>query len=288
MKFVSTTALAKKNNLEPQELFKILCDNDWMYKKDGNWILTKNGRIAGGDVKQNPKFGEYIVWPETLDYNKSVDSSSTVNASQIGEHFGISNRKVNLYLAELGWIEKDKGGWVSTTEGARNGAKQMEARNGKPYIIWSDIVLKNQHLIREIKEGTGEMEIQQKDIDNDNSDDFRLKYPATIRTPDGHMVRSRAEAMIDDFLYKNEIVHAYERKLNVDEVVYCDFYLPKQKVYIEYWGLEENEKYAARKKIKQDIYYKYNFKLIELNDKDIENLDEKLAAKLRKHNIIIE
>jgi phage antirepressor YoqD-like protein len=46
MKFLSTTALAKKNNIEPQELFKTLSDNDWMYKKDGNWILTKNGRMS--------------------------------------------------------------------------------------------------------------------------------------------------------------------------------------------------------------------------------------------------
>ena len=288
MKFVSTTALAKKNNIEPQELFKTLCKNDWMYKKDGNWTLTKNGRIAGGDTKYNPKFGEYIVWPETLDFNNQVDSSSTVNASKIGEHFGISNRKVNLYLAELGWIEKEKGGWVSTSSGVRNGAKQMEARNGKPYIIWSDRILNNKHFIREIKEGSGDLEIQQEDQKNESSDDFRLKFPATFRTPDGHLVRSRAEAMIDDFLYKNGIVHAYERKLNIDEVMYCDFYLPEQKVYIEYWGLEENDKYAARKKVKQDLYSKYNFKLIELNDRDIENLDERLAAKLRKHNIIVD
>lgn len=259
-----------------------------MYKKDGYWTLTKNGRIAGGDTKHNPKFGEYIIWPETLDYKKNIDSSATVNASKIGEHFGILNRKVNLYLAELGWIEKGKGGWVTTTAGVRNGAKQMEARNGKPYIIWSENILNNKHLIREIKEGAGDVEIQKEDKTNENSDDFRLKYPATFRTPDGHLVRSRAEVMVDDFLYKNEIVHAYERKVNIDEVMYCDFYLPKQKVYIEYWGLEENEKYLERKRIKQDLYAKYNFKLIELNDKDIENLDERLAAKLRKFNIIVD
>lgn len=288
MKFISTTALAKKNNIEPQELFKILCDNDWMYKKDGNWTLTKNGRIAGGDTKYNPKFGEYIVWPETLDFNKQVDSSSTVNASRIGEQFGISNRKVNLYLAELGWIEKDKGGWVSTTAGIRNGAKQMEARNGKPYIIWSEGILNNKHLIREIKEGAGDLEIQEADQAVEKSDDFRIKYPANLRTPDGHYVRSRAELLIDDFLYKNGIVHAYERKLNIDEDMYCDFYIPAQKVYIEYWGLEENAQYAERKKVKQDLYAKYNYKLVELNDADILNLDERLAAKLRKFDIIVD
>lgn len=288
MKFVSTTALAKKNNLEPNDLFKILKEKEWMYKKEGSWILTKNGRIAGGDTKTNPKFGEYVVWPEDLNYNKDVDSGTIVNATKIGEHFHISNRKVNLYLTELGWIEKAKGGWVTTNSGVRNGAKQMEAKNGKPYIVWSESILNNKHFIREIKESDGDAEIQKEEKQKESKDDFRVKFPATLRTPDGHYVRSRAELLIDDFLYKNGIVHAYERKLNIDEDMYCDFYIPSQKVYIEYWGLEENEKYAKRKLIKQNIYKKYNIKLVELNDQDIQNLDERLAAKLRKYDIIVD
>lgn len=30
--------------------------------------------------------------------------------------------------------------------------------------------------------------------------------------------------------------------------MYWDFYIPSEKLYIEFWGLEENEKYAERKK----------------------------------------
>ncbi len=101
-------------------------------------------------------------------------------------------------------------------------------------------------------------------------------------------MRSRAEVIIDDFLYKNGIAHAYERKLNIDEELYCDFYIPSQKLYIEFWGLEENERYAERKKIKLGLYAKYKFKLIEINNNDLENLEEKLASKLRKHNIVVD
>lgn len=46
----------------------------------------------------------------------------------------------------------------------------------------------------------------------------------------------------------SEIVHAYERKLPIEEEVYCDFYLPNGKVYIEFWGLESDERYIQRKK----------------------------------------
>ena len=288
MKLLSTTALAKQRNIETNELFKILTDNNWMYKKDNTWNLTAEGRMAGGDIKYNPKFGEYIVWPINLDIEKTVDLENTFNSTKIGEHFNISNRKINLYLSELGWIEKDKGGWVCTAAGLKNGAIQMEAKNGKPYVIWENKILDNKHLLREIKGAIGDSEYQTLELESNNIDDFRLKFPATFRTPDGHYVRSRGEIMIDDFLYKNGIVHAYERKLNIDEEMYCDFYIPTEKLYIEYWGLEENQKYQERKKVKLELYSKYNFKLIEINNSDIENLDEKLAAKLRKYNIIVD
>lgn len=288
MKLISTTALAKERGLDSIELFKIFTENRWMYKNDGKWLLTKEGRMAGGDIEYNPKFGEYIVWPSNIDYNKITDYKSTFNATKIGEHFNISSQKINLFLSELGWIEKDKGGWVPTNAGIKNGALQMEAMNGKPYVVWNDQILSNKHLLREIKGATGDADYQKIEEVPKDSDDFRKKFPANLRTPDGHYVRSRAELLIDDFLYKNGIVHAYERKLNIDEDMYCDFYIPKEKVYIEFWGLEEDPKYMERKKIKKDLYARYKFNLIELDSSDLNNLDEKLAAKLRKHNIVVD
>jgi very-short-patch-repair endonuclease len=82
-----------------------------------------------------------------------------------------------------------------------------------------------------------------------------------------------------------EIIHAYERKLPIEEDLYCDFYLPQGKVYIEFWGYENDEKYLKRKEIKKSIYEKYGFNLIELNDKDILNLDDILPKKLLKFGV---
>ncbi len=56
-------------------------------------------------------------------------------------------------------------------------------------------------------------------------------------------------------------------------------------MYIEYWGLENDPKYAERKKKKIEIYQKYDLKLIELNDDDISNLDDHLPKKLLKYGI---
>ena len=115
---------------------------------------------------------------------------------------------------------------------------------------------------------------------------FRTKYPATLRTIDGHLVRSRAELLIDNWLYTSSIVHAYEKQVPVKEDLFCDFYLPKGDVYIEYWGLD-NEKYQKRKRIKKQIYSKYNLNLIELTDNHIKYLDDCLSKFLLKYDISV-
>lgn len=112
---------------------------------------------------------------------------------------------------------------------------------------------------------------------------FRSKFPATIRADDGHMVRSKAEQLIDNWLFRNEIVHAYEKRVPIEEEVYCDFFIPLgQKVWIEYWGSEETS-YLKRKELKKKLYATHKKNLIELTDKDIENLDDTMPIKLRKY-----
>lgn len=110
---------------------------------------------------------------------------------------------------------------------------------------------------------------------------FRKKFKATFRTEDGHLVRSKAEQIINNWLYHNGIVHAYERRVPIEEEVYCDFFIPiGQKVWIEYWGLEE-ENYLKRKELKKKFYQMHKKNLIELTDRDIENLDDIMPIKLR-------
>lgn len=83
------------------------------------------------------------------------------------------------------------------------------------------------------------------------------------------------------------LVHAYERKLPVEEEVYCDFYIPSGKVYIEYWGDQKSPEYLSRKRKKQLIYQKYEFNLIELSELHIKNLDDHLPQMLRDFGIFI-
>jgi len=98
---------------------------------------------------------------------------------------------------------------------------------------------------------------------------------------------------IDDSLYLWGIPHAYEKKVpNTDENVYSDFHIPAGKgrpraVYIEYWGLENDEKYNKRKEKKIEIYRSLGLNLIQLNDADIKNLEDALQKYLRQHQISV-
>ena len=115
--------------------------------------------------------------------------------------------------------------------------------------------------------------------------DFRERFEAKLRTTDGHYVHCKAEVLIDNWLYMADIVHAHERRLPIDEETYCDFYLPSGRVYIEYWGEQNSAEALEQKARKQDIYKRYNFKLIELNDQDIQDLDKVLPRLLLKSGI---
>lgn len=291
MKQLSTSALAKQRDIDSKELFKDLSSRGQIYKKDDQWHLTKEGKMADSEMKYNPKFGEYVVWPSNLDFNKQVKSSQTLSSTKIGDSFKVSAQRINAILSELGWIEKSNiGGWELTKYGKRIGGFEMEAQNGSPYVIWDDSILTNKSLLNSIDAATG------KSYDDESiskkptfdTDEFRKKHEAKYRTQDGHRVRSRAEAMIDDYLYNNGVAHAYERRLpGIDEDVISDFYIPTGKVFIEFWGMEENEKYKERKKKKLEIYADNNFNLIELKDKDIETIDDVLPRKLKKFGVKI-
>lgn len=298
MEYISTTSLANNIDIPLTELFSKLKGLGWIERKNDKWILTDIGKQKGGQTRNNPKFGEFIVWPENIIIgdNQSVYKNKLVNATTIGKHFKISSQRLNLILAELGWIEKDIAGWSLTNLGKALGGKKFEHEtSGGTYVLWPENILTNKYLVNVFKEPieiidrpkTQNIDIDSKEENHQKGtlNDFRKKYPANHRTKDGHLVRSRAEVIIDNALYDYNLAHAYERKLPIEEDLLSDFYIPSEQVYIEYWGLEDDPKYLERKKVKKEIYQKHGFKLIELTDEDILNLDDNLPRKLLKYNI---
>lgn len=297
MEYISTTSLSNELDIPTNELFNKLKSIGWIDRKNDKWVLTDLGKQNGGQTRTNPKYGEYIVWPDNItidDGNQHKDKPKLLNATSIGKHYNISSQRLNLILSELGWIEKDLAGWTITKLGKTVGGRQYEHEtSGGSYVLWPDNILQNKSLNEVFNESQPEKEApkvnrasaHQQTTTQPTLNNFRDKFEAKHRTKDGHFVRSRAEVIIDDTLYDYGLVHAYEKKVPIEEELYTDFYLPNGKVYIEYWGLENDPKYAERKKNKIEIYQKYGLKLIELNDDDISNLDDHLPKKLLKYGI---
>ncbi|MBM7571689.1 glycerol kinase [Aquibacillus albus] len=287
VKYLSTTALSKKVNLDVKSVFQILLEKNLIDRVNDNWVLTEKGKEYGGTIKKHPKAGKYIAWDESIENDNMFKSSDEklLNATALSKHFGVSKFKINPILSELGFVQKAVKGWTVTKLGLSYGGQQLEyEKTGVPYVIWPERFLNNKRLVETMNEIQGNTTETSTENQN-NSLEFREKFEAKHRAADGHYVRSRAEMLIDNWLYMSEIVHAYERKLPVEEDVYTDFYLPVGKVYIEYWGLENDSKYARRKEEKLKIYEKYGFNLIELQDADIQNLDDVLPKKLLKFGI---
>lgn len=284
IKLISTTALAKQHSLSSKNLFQIFQGLEYIQRnEDDAWELTDSGLKKGAEYKENKQYGRYIVWPEDINIEKAKVQEN-ITATKIGQHFNLSARKTNVILSEIGWTKKGIKGWLATEQGKQNGAIQSEDyKSGIPYVQWPTDILNNKTLINTIEDISGNKQ-EKTTIEEDNIG-FREKFEAKHRATDGHYTRSKAEMLIDNWLYMFEIVHAYERKLPIEEDIYSDFYIPQGKVYIEYWGYENDAKYLHRKKIKQDIYKKYNLNLIELEDKDVQNLDDVLPKYLLKYGI---
>lgn len=228
-------------------------------------------------------------------------SAKYLSTTKIAEHFGIKPARANAILNELGWITRAQKGWTATPVSREVAHEKSHHQSGAPFVLWPPTILQSRILCAAVSDylgnnlpqtgapvKTGDAPQTAAAVKTHDPDDFRKKFPANLRATDGHFVRSRAEVLIDNFLYNSSIVHAYERKLPVEEDVYCDFYLPGGKVYIEFWGLENDPKYAARKKRKLEIYAKYQFNLIELGDNEIGNLDDHLPRLLLKHGIAVD
>lgn len=125
------------------------------------------------------------------------------------------------------------------------------------------------------------------------------EYESDFVCEDGHLVKSPYEKIIDNWLYQENIKHAYERKIDIDEThdITPDFFIPEyegtKNIYVEFWGYgEENVKYQRIKQYKLELYPKLikktNMAVVYLNKKDVETDNFKKKLKYAKQGEIKE
>ena len=170
-----------------------------------------------------------------------INIADTFSAKEIAKKFGKNAKDVNLALLNLGFIKKCDNGYNVTDIGKYYGGKQ-NFYMGKASVRWDERLLCNENFINEI------VKIGAKVAREEQKEDFREKFKAEYRTSGGHYVRSRAELVIANWLFAEGIAYAYEKRVPVEEDIYCDFYIPKGKVYVEFWGYEDDEAYLERAK----------------------------------------
>ena len=281
---ISTTALAKLRSLEAKELFNELKTAGYINRGEDGWVLTELGSKFGGEYVNHTKFGQFIVWPENLLIDSDATSGKTLSATQIGQRFTLNAKKINQLLQELGWIEKTEDGWHVTASGLTVGGYQREDKeSGQKFAVWHDSIVRNKRLRQSVVEFSGQ-DAEAHATDKSLSS-FRQKFEAKHRTLDGHYVRSKGELIIDNWLYMNGIVHAYDRQLPIEQDVLSDFYLPSGKVYLQYWGNDAGEVSEAERQTIRRVYEQHNFALIEVLPEEVAQLDDVLPARLKAFGI---
>jgi len=143
----------------------------------------------------------------------------------------------------------------------------------------------------------------------DETKDFKTEreYANWLRsnkliTLNNERVKSHGELLIANFLFSNGIAYKYEgfyspeNKMPLEATYRPDFYLPDFKVYIEYFGIDENgntaeyiprDKYHAEMKWKFETHRMGNTKLIDLyfHQKRQGKLLDELTKKLKEHEV---
>lgn len=295
--YLSGTALARRLNMPPRELFTRLAEHGWIVRQNEQWRLTRKGEFEGGKYLEHERFGNYIAWPErVLEHRLFNDGpdATWLTASALGTRIGLPARQANLLLLELGWIRKGVKGWELTPRGKAVGGIQEEfADTGVPYVRWpvtlpGNPVLSDNLQVIHAYEHLGEA--AERDLFGaDPEREIRIEVAGgkALRALDGHVLHSKAQLVICHWLYMSEIVHAFGRRLPVEGDYRCDFYLPSLHLYIEYWGDEAAPGQLSAKLEKKSVYERYGLKLLELDAEDLPRLDEVLPRKLLKHGLAV-
>ncbi|MEE4659536.1 MAG: hypothetical protein V2J89_03650 [Halieaceae bacterium] len=284
---LSTSALARKLGLPVQQLFATLKDYGWIQRHQDSWLLTNKGEFEGGGYVDSQRYGRYIVWPETLvDHPllSAIESNQRVSAAGLRRYYPkLHPRQINRALAELGLQVHSILGWELTEQGRKLGGQQEESDNsGAYYVTWPHEIVDHPVIHRELDAqsdaGTPLVEEPAEDL-------FASAALTELVGIDGHALETHLELKVCNWLYLAQLAHAHQRALPVEEVLYADFYLPAARVYIECWDEEVAPERLGLKLKKKDVYREAGLRLIEVNEKDGDRLDEVLGRPLMEFGI---
>ncbi|MFT7128108.1 MAG: hypothetical protein ACI89U_000213 [Gammaproteobacteria bacterium] len=297
---LSTSALAKRLEVPSSQLFGTLKDYGWIRKSDDSWELTTKGEFEGGEYVHSKRYGRYIIWPEELSEHpllQALEDNRHITATSLGKRVGLNAREVNRILAELGWIKHGFQGWEISDRGEQCGGIQLENESsGTFYVVWPQAIVTNElftaqlHLTARLfsfqsseSSATSETSLPLKD---DLFADENLPAQKSFLSIDGHQHNRKSLLQICHWLYMAGIAHASNRRLPFDGEYYADFYIPAHQIYIESWD-DDSGSELKNKLQRKELYRQVNIKVIDVEQKNLGQLDEFLTREFRKRGIRI-
>lgn len=289
---LSTSALAKALEVPSSQLFVTLKDYGWIKKLEDVWTLTTKGEFEGGEYVHSKRYGRYIVWPFELTEHpllQALEDNRHITATSLGKVVGLNAREVNRIMAELGWLKHGFQGWELTIHGEQCGGIQLENESsGTFYVVWPQLIKQNS-LFSDALSAAENLFSPKKEVDNSLADDLfsqQTELPQYVTAIDGHVHESRSRSQICHWLYMAGIVHSCQRRLPVEAEHLTDFYIPTHQIYIECWDDESGSGLASRLQ-RKELYSQFDYQVINIEKKHLEQLDEYLTREFRKHGVRI-
>ncbi len=251
-KYLSATALAKKYDISTKEMFVYLINQDLIEKRGDVWSLTNQGVTVGGKFVKGNAFGKYIVWPENLKLD--INNEKLITVSALAKKFSVHAEDMHEILAEIGWIHMGPGGVFLMLAGQEMGGMQDEdAKKGSTIVRWPESIVDSDLLRQQVKKIGGVIKERRR---KEKARVILKKQVCTanFRTDDGHFVNAEAEVAVDNWLFQQGIVHAYEKKHEGKQGITSTFYLPSQNVCIDLISSNE-KKDALENHEKREKYY---------------------------------
>jgi len=115
-----------------------------------------------------------------------------------------------------------------------------------------------------------------------------LEEDMQFKTKSGHLVRSKAEKMIANFIFENDLIFQYNMAVTwADKDDFnATFYIPKLDLYLEHFKFNNVKNYEKLIKSKIRQYDKNKKKLIYTTSDDERNIEEALKIKLKPYIVL--
>lgn len=110
----------------------------------------------------------------------------------------------------------------------------------------------------------------------------------TFRTKTGHLVKTRAEMMIANFLFDNSLLFQYNTVATwADKDDFrASFYIPKLDLYIDHHPYDYLKEYQKLMKAKIKQYEKHRKRHIYITSEDEKNIEESIKLKMKPYVIL--